>query len=288
MEDEDEGSIDDPSSRAYKLREAHSYDGYSWFAFSSGRLADAISQPDAAEYIPMRDGLSPAADSGQWKARAAGIELRADDTGLYKVTGGKVTKIGTGDFSNPVITPNGRWAVVASAPDDEGAKLVRIDLTTGKEYAVDMTGNEGLIRPIAYVPTMARVFVTYPDYEGEYDYRGEGPDQSTTGAWLDPLTGRFTPAAGELRPLEQQTFRQLQPVAAADEFWAAIPGRTKGETLLGIYNTRTQKFTQRLKLPKIEFDSMHMWVDEAEGKVYIVYEGQLLSVPLASQNQRQP
>ena len=283
-EGEDEESEDNLRSRADKLREAHGYDGYSWFAFSSGRLADSMSQPETVEYIPMRDGLSPEAVSGQWKARAAGIEVRADETGLYKLAGGKVMKLGTGYYSNPVITPNGRWAIAALAADDEGAKLVRVDLTTGKEYPIDMSGNEGFIRPIAYVPAMARVFVTYPNYEGEYEYRRE--DENTTGAWLDPLTGRLTPAAGELRPLEQQTFRQLQPAAAANEFWAALPSRAKGETLLGIYNTRTQKFTQRLKLPKIEFDSMHMWVDETEGKAYIVYEGQLLSVPLASQNQQ--
>ncbi|HEV8590650.1 MAG TPA: hypothetical protein VGQ55_01000, partial [Pyrinomonadaceae bacterium] len=285
-EGEDEESEDNLRSRADKLREAHGYDGYSWFAFSSGRLADSISQPETVEYIPMRDGLSPEAVSGQWKARAAGIEVRADETGLYKLAGGKVTKLGTGYYSNPVITPNGRWAVAALAADDEGAKLVRIDLTMGKEYPIDMSGNEGFIRPIAYVPAMARVFVTYPNYEGEYEYRREGPDVNTSGAWLDPLTGRLTPAVGELRPLEQQTFRQLQSAATANEFWSALPSRAKGETLLGIYNTRTQKFTQRLKLPKIEFDSMHVWVDEAEGKAYIVYEGQLLSVPLASQNQQ--
>jgi hypothetical protein len=37
---------------------------------------------------------------------------------------------------------------------------------------------------------------------------------------------------------------------------------------------------QVLKIPKIKFDSMNMWVDEAGSRAYFVYEGHLLGVPI--------
>jgi len=35
-----------------------------------------------------------------------------------------------------------------------------------------------------------------------------------------------------------------------------------------------------MNVPHIVFDSMAMWVDGNKGKVYVVYRGQLLSLPL--------
>jgi len=39
-------------------------------------------------------------------------------------------------------------------------------------------------------------------------------------------------------------------------------------------------FKSVLKAPKIQFNSMSMWVDDAAKKVYFVYRGHLLSLPL--------
>jgi hypothetical protein len=36
-----------------------------------------------------------------------------------------------------------------------------------------------------------------------------------------------------------------------------------------------------LTIPRIFFDSMDMWADAAENKIYFVYSGHLLSLPLA-------
>jgi hypothetical protein len=35
-----------------------------------------------------------------------------------------------------------------------------------------------------------------------------------------------------------------------------------------------------MNLPNIRLDSMAVWVDEAGGKIYFVYEGHLLAVPV--------
>ena len=106
----------------------------------------------------------------------------------------------------------------------------------------------------------------------------EAPEDAGGYSLLDPETGILTQARGDLRPLVQQTFRALQPSANPLEFWAAVA--TKDETTVGLYNSRTFTVRPVLKLSKIVFNSMDIWIDEAEGTLYFVYEGQLLSAPI--------
>jgi hypothetical protein len=64
------------------------------------------------------------------------------------------------------------------------------------------------------------------------------------------------------------------------EFWAAIPSDEKNSTDVGIYDAASLKFKPVLSVPKIRFNSMAMWVDESVNKVYFVYRGHLLTLPL--------
>ena len=99
---------------------------------------------------------------------------------------------------------------------------------------------------------------------------------------LDAATGSVQPVKGEFRPLEELTYRPLQPTGAPDEFWAAVHDKKTKETSVGRYNTKTFSFQPAVKLPEIKLSSMDIWVDEKEAKVYFVYEGHLLSAPLLS------
>ncbi len=81
-----------------------------------------------------------------------------------------------------------------------------------------------------------------------------------------------------VRFFAQQTFRPLQPTGQPEEVWAAIPDADKNETQVGVYNVKTLAFKSLIKIPEIEFDSMQMWVDA--GKIYFVYQGHLLGLPL--------
>ena len=86
-------------------------------------------------------------------------------------------------------------------------------------------------------------------------------------------------AKGDVYPLSSQTFRPLQKVSALpDTFWAAQSG--KNGTDVGVYNPKTLSFKALMTIPSISFDSMSMWIDEAENKVYFVYKGQLLALSL--------
>ena len=97
---------------------------------------------------------------------------------------------------------------------------------------------------------------------------------------LDAATGRTELVKGNFAPLEQIDKRPLQPTGKPDEFWAALPDADNNKTQIGRYNARSFTFQPVLLLPHIAFDSMDLWVDEGNGKVYVTYEGQLLRVPL--------
>jgi hypothetical protein len=157
---------------------------------------------------------------------------------------------------------------------------MRVNLFTGREYKVASAFAKSAT-PIAYVASIDRFLIDLGGgrhSEEEYDSsRSATADGSGTYFWLAPETGFAQPSRGELRPLGQQSYRPLQPAATALEFWAAIPNERKNQTVFGIYSTRTFTMKPLLTLPKIRFNSTAMWVDEAAGKVYFVYEGHVLA-----------
>jgi hypothetical protein len=280
------------AAKAAAETEKRRYEGFAWYRIANGTTDGIAAQPAEVEFIPPANPFDVNAEDEQWKARAPGIEIRTSDDGLFKIVRGRLTKVRSGTYSFPVLTPNGRWVVVQKANDDSGGIVVRIDLLTGREYKVEIEGYGDKV-PAAYVASLNKVLVVR-DYGEEYgDYGGEGEDADTAPdddspesmMLVDPLTGSVQPIAGEFRPLSQQTFRPLQKAAKPNEFWAAMPDAEKHETRFGIYDARTLSFRQMMRIPKIKFNSMDMWVDEPGGKVYFVYRGHLLALPL---NQGKP
>jgi hypothetical protein len=254
------------------------YENFGWYNFSAGTLGDVAAQPVDIEYVPLKDQLTVPPSSERWKARTAVVEIRADDEGLYKIVTGRLTKIKDGYYRNPVITPNGRWVVVTHYDEEKGTQLVRVNLVTNKEFVVQ-SDERPVFRAISFIPSIGRVLVA--SFESTYDDEIDSAPGESNGSGcllLDPETGTLIPARGEVRPLLQQTYRPLQPAANAFEFWAAIP--TETETVIGLYNTRNFNIKPLVRLPKLRFDSMNMWTDDEAGKVFFVYEGHLLSVPI--------
>ena len=276
---EEEGDYGPVEQNARTLSQRREYDTFAWLNFG-GNFTGSAAQPEQIEFIPVRDSFAVQPSSGQWKAKAGGIEIRADSEGLYKIGGGKFTRIGEGYYDSPVITANGRWAVATKYSEVDGAKLVRVNLSTNREFPV-AASNNSIGKAVAFVPATGKMLVTSPYYDHHEDREyGEGETYSGPYFWLDPETGAVVSAKGEVEPLAQQRFRSLQLAANAYEFWAAIPNQGKNETNVGIYNAKTSVFKPVLKIPKIVFDSMNMWVDGTEGKTYFVYNGHLLALPM--------
>ena len=267
------------------LREKTKYQGYSWYKIMDGRVDGIAAQPPQVEFIPIRDPLAVQPSDESWKMRAAGIEIRTSSEGLFKVIRGKLIRVRDGNYQDAVITPNGRWVVARKVSDELGNHIVRVDLATNKEYDVIIAGY-GELSPEAYVPTLNKVLVIRDDYRyDEYQDTEEDDnapaDASPEGMILvDPATGITQPVAGEFRPVAQQTFRQLQKAAKPNEYWVALIDEERNTTEVGIFETKTFGFKSVLRVPKIRFNSMSMWVDETGKKVYFVYRGHLLSLPL--------
>ena len=258
------------------------FSSYAWYKFDKTKLLEPVAQPESLDFIPRVDAFAVPPDEKQWKARAANVEIRADQEGLYKITGGNFKKIRDGFYFNPLVTPNGRWALATKYTEGgDGISLVRVNLTTNKELKIAVKSDYNAPEAVAFIPALNKVLL-FSGY-GEGDGEGEYKTYEREGEFflLDPETGLVQPVKGEARPFLQQTFRPLQTVAANPEtVWAVFPDTGKNATQFGIYNTKTLSFKVLMTIPKIIFSSMEMWVDESEAKIYFVYEGQLLALPL--------
>ncbi len=288
-----EGEVDDGAAETVrtKLTDKRAFEGYSWRKIVHSNDAGTVAQPPQFDLIPARDALDVQPSSEQWKARVAGVEIRSGSDGLFKTANGKLTKLQSGLFENPVMTPNGKWVFAHhTATGENGVDgLVRINLSTNKVFQID-TNENGNYAPMAYVPNLNKVLVV--EQGGGYGIDGEiereaddtvAADREPTEMLLvDADTGATQPVSGEFRPLTQQTFRALQKASKPNEFWAAIPDREDGSTQVGIFDINHFGFKPIVKIPKILFNSMSMWVDEPGNKVYFVYRGQLLALPLLS------
>lgn len=51
---------------------------------------------------------------------------------------------------------------------------------------------------------------------------------------------------------------------------------------LRLYDTRLFTFKEVLAVPNLWFDSMNMWVDQAELQIYVAVNDDLLRIPSAS------
>ena len=263
-----------------KRRAERALESYSWHRFSDRKLADFSGQPPGLDFLSLvKSGKTNNEyyEDAPSSAVRGNVEVRTVEEALYKIVNGQTTKLKDGYYRNVMISGNGQW-VVASKYDEklDEMVLVRIDLQTKREFPVKIDSKKRFIQPVADVSAVGKMLIGAGN---NYDY-GESRIDSNAFFLLDTATGNVVPAKGEFRPLMQQTYRDLQKAAAADEVWAAIPNEGENSTELGIYNMKTFVFKSVLHVSRIAFDSMDMWVDEPANKVYIVYNSQLLSIPL--------
>ena len=276
----------------WKRRERYLLQSFSWHTLGNGGLIAPAEQPSAARFLPTDGGLPP---NDRWKSKAATVQVRADDTALVKIVNGVETVLRKGGYSNPVVTPDGKWVFAkrshSEGSDSYGDVVVRINLATKAERVVDFAEDKDRREPVAYLESLGKVLILAGFYEDHHHGEGdETPeyidDLSLAGSdvdfyLLDPLTLSVTPARGNYLPFMHQTFRPLQPTGRPNEFWAAIPkiDWENGENRwseVGLINSRTGAFRPLVSLPKVFFGSMAMWVDD---KLYFVYHGHVVAIP---------
>jgi hypothetical protein len=260
---------------------------FSWRVFANGKLGDVASQPDVYSVIdPVKFLYSINDDEDTFATNAQlltpnSIIVARGDEGLWKqFAGSKAVRIGTaeGAYGNPLVTNDGKWLVVGKSDTDwsDPNYIVRLNLHTGREFRVNIEPAD-IFSPIAFLDGLGKVLLRRA--RGDNASKPVGPDHPEF-YLLDPATGQTRLVTGNFEPLLQAGQRFLQDADKPDECWAAIPDETKNETQVGRYNVRNFSFKPVMTVPHIIFDSMTMWIDATKGKVYVVYKGQLLRLPL--------
>jgi len=257
---------------------------------------DRLSIVDPPGYFPKDDsnGVVPATleterkergnNSQVWPLTAGGMTYRLaelnDKSGLWQFARGQEPKlIIEGEFLWPVITPDGKWALLAGCKDTWAQPnfVMRVDLSTGKSFRLDIPEADK-IKPLTYVSARGAVLVVrYQEGEHSDGRKPVGPD--TPEFWLvDASTGKGEIAHGEFSPLEDVGARPLQDAKNPGRSWAAIYRNADAATAIGLYSAAEFSFTPVLRVPGLAFSSDQMWVDDSEHKIYVSYRGQLLRI----------
>lgn len=261
----------------------------SWRAFVGGRLGGVTTTPegfaspdeappdfDTEKFPAHHNSRMSQSKAGRDYVLAGGLSVG----GLWKASPGRepTRVVGDGVYANPLVTPDGLWVVAAKAETDWSRpnEVVRLNLKTGREHRVQIPPADEF-EPVAYVAARGKVLLRRAG--DTYNRQTVGP-AAPEFYLLDAATGRAEPVAGVFEPLVQEGGRPLQPTGRPGEFWAALPDREKNETRVGRYATEDFTFRTLFVVPQITFESYGMWADEAGAKLYVVYEGQLLRLPL--------
>jgi hypothetical protein len=301
--------------RRFELQFAHLF----WRKFENGKPGDIVSQPSEAQFLYDQTQVSlfagVDANPRAWQVRTNGGEIRTssdyENNGLFRVVPGQnPVKIRAGKFFQPIVSADGKWAVVSKMPGNWGdpKTVVRVNLQNSAESKVNIQPSD-IFLPIAFLPTHNKFLLFRSNRqsarflsgqvidsdgeavseESEEEVSDDAPTKNVKPNpspkmpeyyLLDANTGIAQMVKGEFRPLFQQTFRPLQPTGNPNEFWAVIYDKKSDTTDIGRYNDKTFTFQTAVKLPEIALDSMAVWVDEKEGKIYFTYQGHLLSVPI--------
>jgi hypothetical protein len=289
VEDDD----DDEDARAERRRRevARERARFSWRKLEGGALGEETTQPpgystfDEAAFEIEQDDFPAHLNDHLTQAVAGGSVVMArssEEGGLWKkIAGGKPVRLSRdGAYANPLVTPDGKWAVAAKTDSHWGVPnhIVRLNLQTRREYRVNLPPADQF-DSVAYIAAHNKVLLRRARDENNQDSKSISPEDPEF-YLLDVATGRTQKVTGEFAPLLQEGRRSLQPTGAPFAYWAAIPDREKNRTRVGRYNSRDFSFQTTLDVQQLTFDSFSMWVDEKEAKLLVVYEGQLLRLPL--------
>lgn len=286
-EDEDEETIAERRRgefERYKIR-------FSWRVFANNQPGAVTSSPDlyanfdGSKFLLEGNQLSEEGGTEVQVLSPDSVIFTRSYEGMWKQLAGakpvRLTDEGAA-YSNPIVTPDKKWVVVSRSDNNwsEPSYVVRYNLHTGREYRVNLEPADQF-EPIAFVAAHNKVLLRRAkDGPDTYLRRRSGPEKAEF-YLLNPSTGETRPVTGEFEPLRlQRGSRLLQRTEKPDEFWAALPDHEKNKTRVGRYNTRDFSFKLVMEVPHIAFDSRAMWIDANQGKVYLVYRGQLLRLPL--------
>lgn len=269
------------------------YKHFAWRKIEENKLSNIeTAQPEGILYLDnktfqnrlYRLPVDPAPIN--WRNIVNGFEFQAENEYMGNIVklsrDGVQTTIKEGSYRSSLVSSDGRWIVAKQITDGE-EKIVVINLQTGKESIVNGIPPADFVEPQIFVSSQNK-FLILRSIAPYARYKNNPSPKTPEYYLLDPNTGAVQLSKGNFIPLLQQTYRGLQPTGNPSEYWAAIYNDEKKSTEIGRYNDKTLTFKSVLEIAEISLDSMDVWVDENGAKVYFVYEGHLLALPLTNSN----
>jgi hypothetical protein len=252
---------------------------------NAGRPAAILSADESDLDLDLSDfdlKLNPRIGLATAETRTILAVLDSPAWGLWEKRGTSRPQLIKGGvpYRNPVVSPDGAWALATRGYARNVSvftgtdQLVRINLATEEELPVDLPLSDR-IDAIAYLPSRGKFLVSVARSRGDSD------ELAPSGFYLvEPISGLVQPVTGDFKPLMHLSNRMLQPTSNAGEYWAAIPDLGSLRTEVGRYDVKNFTFHPIMTIPYVAFDSQSMWIDEANGKLLVVIDGQLVRMPL--------
>src|SRR6266542_3591051 len=211
-----------------------------------------ISQDDSEEVYAVPQGKN----QGVWKAESGRDKVKLLDDAYQSV----------------LALPDGKWLIGRKVINEGGkvvAQLVRHNLRTNEAFPI-VFSREGDHRPISFSEAHGKALIV----------DGDALSPQANGYLLDIETGATQAVSGDFRPIANGGTRNLQPAGKPNEFWAAIFDHRKQATVVGRYDAKLFAFMPLIQLPELRFDSTGAWIDQTTGRLWMVYRGCLLRLPL--------
>jgi len=297
IDDEDYVKIQEFMTAQRQRREEVKYAHYVWRKIENGKLGALVAPPTDADYSPERIAATDFNITKEYegeenyypnanRARVGDFEIYSGyvegQRGLWKMSAAQEpTLIKAGWYYKLTGSADGKW-IVASRVDEtfaEPMSAVRINLQSGKEYKINLPPADKFY-PIAAVPSQNKILL-YRAKDENSRFKNNPSPTAPEHYLLDAATGATQIVKGEFRPLEEKSYRSLQPTENQGEVWAAVYDEKTKTTQVGRYDTKIFSHKPILQLPDIALSSREILVDEKAGKVYFVYQGHLLALSFA-------
>lgn len=254
-----------------------------WYRLQDGHMEKQACEP---ENIKM---ASPWGETKQkqfnvmrnnypWETEWNGYLVCTYEDGLYLVKGEETPIfIKTGEYCYPIVVPGTDWLICTARTETDGTyieNVVKIDLKTGDEFTVNIPSANKL-RTLTLVNDQVLI------------------KREDTYYLFDAKTNRLRTVPGDWEVFDDVRERPLQPSSTANEYYAAkkvITSRDEcdavysGDATIGKINLDTFVFTPIITYHDLYFTGMDFWVDEGGNTVYLAVNGDLIALPLYSDN----
>ena len=249
----------------------------SWFELSETGFGSRVEAPDKfvieenSEIEFLRDLQAPS-DT----VRQNGVELKATKDGFFRIANGRTETIFKGHFAMPAISADGAIALVMSL-DKRGNTLLKIHFRDNKTSEIRPPAGYRMIMPDKYYPGIGKFLLRATNTKNIQKVELQDAD----GFLYDPAHGSMDRIDGQRLDLLEQANKGMQETLDSRQ-WAAIE-KSQG-TSIGKFDQLTFRFEEVKFVPWIRFESHQLFVNSNETAALIVYNGQLIRIPLANKN----